>query len=70
VWRTVTVAAATCIEANAASTAAMVKGLSAIRWLSSLRLPSRLVDVDGGVRLAGGWRGTGAPGPDDHAVGL
>jgi thiamine biosynthesis lipoprotein len=55
VWRTVTVAAASCVDANAASTAAMVKGASAIQWLNSLQLPSRLVTVDGRILRVAGW---------------
>lgn len=54
-WRTVTVAAATCVDANAAATAAMVKGASALRWLESLRLPARLVRVDGRIVKVAGW---------------
>jgi ApbE family. len=51
----VTVAAATCVEANAAATAAVIMGDRAMAWLDDLKLPSRLVDTDGGVRFAGGW---------------
>jgi thiamine biosynthesis lipoprotein len=54
-WRTVTVAAASCAEANAASTAAIVRGVDAPRWLESLGLPARLVAVDGAVVAVGGW---------------
>jgi thiamine biosynthesis lipoprotein len=55
VWRTVTVAAASCVDANIASTAAVVRGKPALRWLQSLNLPSRLVDSTGGVRRIAGW---------------
>lgn len=55
VWRTVTVAAATCVEANTATTAALVLGHDAPDWLSDLRLPARLVAVDGAVLTLGGW---------------
>jgi thiamine biosynthesis lipoprotein len=51
----VTVAAASCAEANAASTAAIVRGVDAPRWLESLGLPARLVAVDGAVVAVGGW---------------
>ena len=51
----VTVAAATCLEANAAATAALIMGERATGWLDELRLPARLVRADGGVRYAGGW---------------
>ena len=54
-WRTVSVAAATCVEANAAATAAVVKGAAAPAWLSSLGLPSRLVGPDGATRCVAGW---------------
>ena len=56
-WRMVTVAAATCLEANAAATAALVMGDEALSWLDDLRLPARLVRADGGVQYAGGWAG-------------
>lgn len=42
-WRTVTVAAATCVDANIASTAAIIKGQAALDWLTALALPARLV---------------------------
>jgi thiamine biosynthesis lipoprotein len=54
-WRTVTVTAASCVDANAASTGAMVKGTSAVQWLDSLQLPSRLVAVDGRILRVAGW---------------
>ena len=54
-WRTVTVAAATCADANAASTAALVKGAAAEPWLTRLGLPARLVTEDGDVRTTPGW---------------
>jgi len=54
-WRTVTVAAASCVDANIASTAAVVLGPAALDWLDERSLPSRLVDVHGRVAVAGGW---------------
>jgi FAD:protein FMN transferase len=54
-WRTVTVAAATCLEANIASTAGIVRGASAVAWLQALGLPSRLVSDDGRVIHVAGW---------------
>lgn len=54
-WRTVSVAAATCVDANTASTAAIVLGAQAPDWLTERGLPSRLVDLDGAVRTVGGW---------------
>ena len=57
-WRTVTVAAATCVDANVASTAAVVLGPDAPRWLERRRLPGRLVRDDDTVTLTGGWPDT------------
>jgi thiamine biosynthesis lipoprotein len=54
-WRTVSVAAASCVDANIASTAAMVMGDDARRWLASCCLPARLVTVDGDVCCTAGW---------------
>lgn len=54
-WRTVSVAAATCADANAAGTAALVKGAGAQRWLAGLGLPARLVANDGTVVTTPGW---------------
>jgi thiamine biosynthesis lipoprotein len=54
-WRTVSVAAATCLDANIASTAAVIRGERAISWLSELRLPARLARPDGSVLTLAGW---------------
>jgi thiamine biosynthesis lipoprotein len=54
-WRTVTVTAATCVEANTASTASIVRGSAALDWLADLGLPSRLVDRAGRVHRIAGW---------------
>jgi thiamine biosynthesis lipoprotein len=54
-WRTVSVAAASCVQANGASTAAMVKGHAAIDWLNLRRLPARLVDQDGHEHFTEAW---------------
>lgn len=54
-WRTVTVAAASCTDANTASTAALVRGEQAAGWLDALGLPARLVGRDGRVIRVGGW---------------
>jgi thiamine biosynthesis lipoprotein len=54
-WRTVSVAAASCVDANTASTAAIIRGPQALDWLSNLGLPARLVDTAGTVRTVGGW---------------
>jgi thiamine biosynthesis lipoprotein len=54
-FRTVSVAAASCLDANIASTAAIVRGERAVEWLEALELPSRLVGLDGTVRHLAGW---------------
>jgi thiamine biosynthesis lipoprotein len=55
VWRTVSVAAGSCADANAASTAAVIRGRRALGWLAGLGLPSRLVDTTGVVFAVAGW---------------
>jgi thiamine biosynthesis lipoprotein ApbE len=55
VWRTVSVTAGTCADANAASTAAIIRGRSATSWLASNSLPARLVDAKGAVFTVAGW---------------
>jgi FAD:protein FMN transferase len=57
-WRTASVAAANCAEANAAATAAIVAGEQAAGWLTAQGLSARLVAHDGSVRLLGGWPAT------------
>ena len=54
-WRTVSVAAASCVDANTASTAAIVLGEQAHRWLTEHRLPARLVSHRGQVVCIGDW---------------
>lgn len=55
VWRSVTVAAPTCAEANTASTAAVILGHEASRWLSERGYTARLVDQRHRVCRVGGW---------------
>jgi thiamine biosynthesis lipoprotein ApbE len=55
VWRTVSVAAASCTDANIASTAAIIRGHAAPAWLAGLGLPARLVHEAGRVHTVGGW---------------
>jgi FAD:protein FMN transferase len=55
VWRTVSVTAGTCADANAASTAAIIRGRDAMSWLARNCLPARLVDVKGAVFTVAGW---------------
>lgn len=54
-WRTATVAAGSCVDANIASTAAIVMGERAVGWLQERGLAARLVDRDGRVTRVGGW---------------
>ncbi len=54
-WRTVSVAAPTCLDANVASTAAIVLGPGAVDWLASRQLSARLVRPDGTVQKTAGW---------------
>jgi FAD:protein FMN transferase len=54
-WRTVSVAAADCADANIAATAAIVRGERAPRWLAELGLPARLVARNGEVVAVGCW---------------
>lgn len=59
-WRTASVAAASCVDANSASTAAIVRGERAPAWLTGLALPARLVRQDYRVVTVAGWpRGAG-----------
>jgi FAD:protein FMN transferase len=55
VWRTVSVAAASCVDANTASTAAIIRGERSPEWLSGIGLAARLVRPDGSVKVVGGW---------------
>lgn len=55
VWRTASVVAASCVDANVASTAAIVLGDDARAWLLTRRVPARLVAADGSVTTLGGW---------------
>ena len=59
-WRTVSVAAASCVDANTASTAAMVLGDAAPVWLAQRRLPARLARNDGSVVCVAEWPGEAA----------
>ena len=60
-WRTATVAAATCVDANIASTGAIVKGKGAVAWLETRGLAARLVDRRGTVSRVTGWPSRGVP---------
>jgi FAD:protein FMN transferase len=54
-WRTVSVAAEDCAQANIAATAALVRGPAALDWLRELGLPARLQDRQGIVTTVGDW---------------
>jgi thiamine biosynthesis lipoprotein len=55
VWRTVSVAAGTCVLANTLTTAAVVRGERARELLGSAGVAARLVAADGTVHRLGGW---------------
>ena len=54
-WRTASVAAASCVDANAASTAAIVLGEDAVSWLRRNGLPALLIDEMGFLTTVAGW---------------
>lgn len=58
-WRTVSATAASCLDANVAATAAIVRGDRAPGWLHAAGLPSRLVDGHGEVLYMAGWPAAG-----------
>ena len=55
VWRTCTVVADTCVRANTATTAALIRGRRAPAYLASTGLATRLVTADGSVLALNGW---------------
>ncbi len=54
-WRTVSVAAGSCVDANIASCAAIILGAAAPGWLGARGLPARLVAPGGRVTTVAGW---------------
>jgi thiamine biosynthesis lipoprotein ApbE len=54
-WRTVSVAAATCVDANAAATAALIRGEDGPAWLGRLGLASRFLRQSGRVVRVAAW---------------
>lgn len=54
-WRTASVAAGSCVDANAAATSAIVRGRAADTWLNAIGLPARLIDRNGTITTAAGW---------------
>jgi thiamine biosynthesis lipoprotein len=59
VIRTASVTASTCLEANTASTAAIVRGSQGVQWLQSAGMPARVVLADGHVLHLAGWPAEG-----------
>ena len=58
-WRTVSVAARTCADANIASTAAIIRSEAAPAWLTEAGLPARLVRLSDVVEVTPGWPADG-----------
>ena len=54
-WAAVSVAGASCVDANIASTAAIIRGRPAQQWLQGLAMPARLARPDGRVVTTAGW---------------
>jgi len=54
-WRTASVAAGSALAANTASTAAIVRGETAVEWLTTRGTAARLVGQDGAVVRTPGW---------------
>ena len=65
VWRSVTVAASTCLLANAYSTAGIVRGFAAVAWFEREGIAGRLVDRQGRTVATGCW-----PREDDVLTGV
>ncbi|MFQ4149411.1 FAD:protein FMN transferase [Arthrobacter sp. LAPM80] len=62
VWRSVTVAAPSCLLANAFTTAGVVRGFGAVEWFQQRGIAGRFVDGQGRVVATGSW-------PRDHHQG-
>jgi thiamine biosynthesis lipoprotein len=54
-WRTVSTTAANCVEANVASTTAIIRRRGAEDWLAASNRPARLVDLNSHPLTVGGW---------------
>lgn len=68
VWRSVTVAATSCLQANAFSTAGIVRGFAAREWFDGLGMAARLVDRQGRVATTGNWPRDPSGGDDAGAA--
>ena len=64
IWRTVSVAAGRALDANIVSTACIVRGASAVGWLTEMNLPARLVREDGTTVTTAGWPEDPVPATD------
>jgi FAD:protein FMN transferase len=74
-WRTVSVAAASCADANIATTSALIRAGAAPAWLARMGVPARLVSRSGRVYTIGAWpadrrrtRAPSAPQPRSRAA--
>lgn len=54
-WRTVSVVATSCLDANAAATATLALGAQGVGWLAATGLPTRLVGHGRSVITMNGW---------------
>ena len=54
-WRTASVVAADCVDANTAATAAIILGADAADWLARQHMAARLVARTGALAYVGGW---------------
>jgi thiamine biosynthesis lipoprotein len=66
-WRTASVVAASCVDANIAATAAILMGDDATAWLERQHLAARLVDQTGSVVRVAGWPMPARASRDDTA---
>jgi thiamine biosynthesis lipoprotein len=55
IWRTISVAADTCADANMATTMSLILGAAAPEWLTERAFPARLTALDGSVTYLPGW---------------
>lgn len=54
-WQTASAIAASCVDANTLTTAAIVRGARALPFLFGTGCPMRLIEADGTVTLLSGW---------------
>jgi thiamine biosynthesis lipoprotein len=58
-WRTASVVAASCVDANTAATAAIILGAAAADWLARRHMAARLVSRTGDLTFVAGWPAEG-----------